>query len=132
MDDGPKAEEEAPEIDTEGGSLFKEDGVNLVHKAAKNLTEDKESAKLREKLAIQKEKHRIYGKVLKTQKGLGESDSDEEGASSVDKFLERMRQQAEEKAHAFDSMDQEAEQEAAAQAKKVQKRKVCKRILRNF
>jgi hypothetical protein len=29
-------------------------------------------------------------------------------------------------------MDQEAEQEAAAQAKKVQKRKVCKRILRNF
>lgn len=130
MDDDPKADEpEESNIDTEGGNLFKEDGVNIVHKAATNLTEDKQTAKIREKLELQKEKHRIYNKVLKTQKGLGESDSDEEG-SGVDNFLERMRQQAEKKARAFDSMDQEAEQEAAAQAKKVQQRKVCTRTTR--
>ncbi|KAI6190497.1 U4/U6.U5 tri-snRNP-associated protein 1 [Aphelenchoides bicaudatus] len=122
MDNGSKNEEaDEPFIDTEGGTLFKEDGVRIVHKAAKNLTQDKETSKLREKLELQKEKHRIYGKVLKATKGLGES-SDEEDGGGVNDFLERMRQLAEKKASDFDSMDQEAEQEAVAQQKKAKQR----------
>lgn len=117
----PSDEQAENVVRDDGGVLFKEDGVEIVHKAAKNLTEDKESSKVREKLELQKEKHRIYGKVLKAQKGLGESDSEDEGG--VDNFLERMRAQAEKKAQAFDSLDQEAEQEAALAAKKAQQRK---------
>lgn len=107
-------------IDTEGGTLFKEDGISIVHKAAKSLTVEKESTKAREKLEVHKEKHRIYDKVLKAQKGLGELDTGDEGG--VDSFLEKMRQ-AEKKARDFDSMDQEAEQEAKAQQKRGPRKK---------
>jgi hypothetical protein len=108
----------------DGGILFKEDGVEIVHKAADSITEDKEAAKLREKLELQKEKHRIYGKVLKAEKGLADSD-DEDGG--VDDFLERMREQAQKKAQAFDSLDQEAEHDAAVQQKTKQRKEARKK-----
>jgi hypothetical protein len=92
-------ENESPEKveRADGGVVFKEDGVEIVHKAAQNLTEDKKAEKMREKLQTQKDKHRIYGKVLGAQKGLADSDSDNDDGG-VDNFLDRMRAEAEKKA----------------------------------
>jgi hypothetical protein len=115
------AAEESTEVDVNGERLFKEDGVEIVHKPSKNWQDDKEEQKMREKLAIQKEKHRIYNKLLTAEKGLG--DSDEEETGGVDNFVEKMRLQAQKKAQQFDDMDEDAEKEAVKQPKPKRKPK---------
>lgn len=116
VDSGPtstpaEGDEDAPKLG-EGEKLFTEDGVKIVHKAAKNLVGEKESAKMREKLETAKQKRIVQTRVLKVTKGLAESSSDEEGGAEAwverSRRLEEERRRAEEKRRLLDEMDEEA------------------------
>lgn len=66
----------------EGEELFKEDGVNIVHKAPKNWGHEKASTKIKEKIETQKQKRIVESRVFKVNKGLANSDSEDETASA--------------------------------------------------
>jgi len=107
-----EGDEDAPKL-AEGEKLFTEDGVKIVHKAAKSLVSEKESAKIREKLETAKQKRGVQSRVLKVTKGLAES-SDEEVSGGAEAWVERTRRleeerkRAEEKRRLLDEMDEEA------------------------
>jgi len=80
-----------------------------VHRPPENLKDQAYVQKLREKIAMQKEKRKIQDK-LRNVKTLGESDSDEEGAANwvkKSRKIEADKQQAEKMAKLLEDMDQE-------------------------
>ncbi|KAL3986047.1 SART-1 family protein [Acanthocheilonema viteae] len=104
MDDGPK------EREVEGSEgiekIYKEDGMEFVHKKAEHLGEKKRAEEMREKLLVARDKRKLYEKVLKA-KPLADSDSEDDVASWVAKNreLEEERKRAEERAKILDDMD---------------------------
>ena len=61
-----------------GEKIFVEDGVEIVHKAAKNRKQEREQESLKERVEVQKQRRQVYSKVLKTNRTLAESDSEGE------------------------------------------------------
>ncbi|VDM96675.1 unnamed protein product [Thelazia callipaeda] len=103
LDDGPKGQ------DLQGTStekLYKEDGMEFVHKKAEHLGDKKKAEEIREKLQVARHKRKLYEKVLKV-KGLADSDSEEGASAWVEKNrkLEEERKRAEERAKILDDMD---------------------------
>ncbi|CAD5225951.1 unnamed protein product [Bursaphelenchus okinawaensis] len=113
--------EDADDDGEDGEKVYNIDGVEIHHKKAESLTNKKEQEKLKEKIAVQKEKHKIYNKVLKVKKGLADSDSDED----VDSWLDKSRKAAEK----FDEMDEIAEKAAEEEMKKIKAKP--KRIIKS-
>lgn len=72
-----------------GETIFTEDGVEIVHKAAKNWKDEKEGSLLKERLELQKQKRQIYSTVLKTNRTLAEPDFDDD----VDRKTDSMRRE---------------------------------------
>uniref|UniRef100_A0A1I7W4R8 U4/U6.U5 tri-snRNP-associated protein 1 n=1 Tax=Loa loa TaxID=7209 RepID=A0A1I7W4R8_LOALO len=110
--------------------VYKEDGMEFVHKKAEHLGEKKRADEMREKLSVARDKRKLYEKVLKV-KPLAESDSDEDAASWVAKNreLEEERKRAEERAKILDDMDADfgvnaliSEENKVKQIKKTKKR----------
>lgn len=105
IDSGPKIRESETEI---GVKIVVEDGVEIHHKAAKSLTEEKQADKIKERLDIQAQKRKVYSKVLKT-KGLAESDSEDDSATAwieKNRKLEENKRKAQEKAKMLDELDE--------------------------
>ena len=83
---------DAPKDD---GRILGSDGTRFHHKPAKNITEDKKSEKIREKLEKRKKRRDIDSKLSRV-KGLGESD----GEDDVKSWVKRSRKIHKEKAKA--------------------------------
>uniref|UniRef100_A0A1I7RX34 U4/U6.U5 tri-snRNP-associated protein 1 n=1 Tax=Bursaphelenchus xylophilus TaxID=6326 RepID=A0A1I7RX34_BURXY len=114
VEEPPKAPEgdEGNEDDTNADDekVYNEDGIEIHHKKAESWTEKREQEKLREKIQTQKEKQKIYSKVLKVKKGLADSDEEED----LDSWLEKSRKAAER----FDEMDEIVEKAAEEETKR--------------
>uniref|UniRef100_A0A0R3S044 U4/U6.U5 tri-snRNP-associated protein 1 n=1 Tax=Elaeophora elaphi TaxID=1147741 RepID=A0A0R3S044_9BILA len=104
LDSGPKEREVEGSEDVE--KVYKEDGMEFVHKKAEHMGEKKRAEEMREKLSVARDKRKLYEKVLKA-KPLADSDSEEDTASWVAKNreLEEERKRAEERAKILDDMD---------------------------
>ncbi|KAK6753548.1 hypothetical protein RB195_012877 [Necator americanus] len=103
VDDTPKTRE------TEDGlTVHVEDGLEFRHKKPENWSEKKKDAELKEKLEVAKKKRIIYEKLL-SEKGLAESDSDDDTSEWVTKMrkIEEEKKRAEERAKMLDAMDEE-------------------------
>lgn len=74
--------------------VFTEHGIEIVHKAPKNWSEEKRSKDIKDKLDTRKKQREVYSKVLKAKKTLGD-ESDEE-ISDTKKWVERNRKLEEE------------------------------------
>ncbi|KAI6219593.1 U4/U6.U5 tri-snRNP-associated protein 1 [Aphelenchoides fujianensis] len=126
-DSAAKAGDDAEEsqlIAGPGEEIFKEDGVEIVHKPSKNWSDTKTEEKIREKVEIQKQKHKIYSKVLTAAKGL--ADSDDEAEQDVDNWWESAKARAQKVAQDLDDLDQNAEAEAAALKRKLAKERAAR------
>ncbi|XP_064600247.1 U4/U6.U5 tri-snRNP-associated protein 1-like [Liolophura sinensis] len=97
---------EIPSGDTGNGATKAED--EDVHVPAINLSELRQTQKLREKMDLQKEKRRISSKLSRV-KTLGESDSDDDAKNWVKKSrkLEKEKAMAEKRAKMLEEMDEE-------------------------
>ncbi|KIH57841.1 SART-1 family protein [Ancylostoma duodenale] len=103
VDDTPKTRE-----GEDGATVHVEDGFEFRHKKPENWSDKKRDAEMKEKLEIAKKKRHVYEKVL-VEKGLAESDSDDDAADWVAKMrrLEEEKKRAEERAKMLDAMDEE-------------------------
>lgn len=92
----------------EGLSRIKDDWGEFYHKPATNISDKTEAEKLRDRLKEKKEKRAIEGKLRKL-KTLGESDSEDDINSWVDKNrkAEISKKEAAKRAKMLDEMDQE-------------------------
>ncbi|VDK88079.1 unnamed protein product [Litomosoides sigmodontis] len=104
IDSEPKEREVEGSEGTE--KIYKEDGMEFVHKKAEHLGEKKRAEEMREKLMVARDKRKLYEKVLKV-KPLADSDSEEDTVLWVAKNreLEEERKRAEERAKILDDMD---------------------------
>ncbi|ODM89593.1 U4/U6.U5 tri-snRNP-associated protein 1 [Orchesella cincta] len=95
------------EREQEAETFWKEK-QDFVHAPAVNLTEKLKSEKLREKLALRREKRRLEEKLAES-KGLADSDSDDDASAWVRKQKEAVQQKllAEKKAKELDELDSE-------------------------
>lgn len=118
MDEKQPEQAETVELPDGDERVINEDGIEIHHKAARNLTAEKEEEKLREKIRTQKEKQAVYGKVLKAKKGLADSDSEDD----VDAWLEKSRREAAK----YDELDAALE-DSAIIVKKPKKRPTTSR-----
>ncbi|KAL3067946.1 hypothetical protein niasHT_037936 [Heterodera trifolii] len=97
--------------DGSGEKVFTEHGIEIVHKAPKNWTEERHGKELKEKLDTRKKQRDVYTKVLKAKRTLGE-ESDEEKGADLAKWVEKSRKleeemrKAEQKAKLLDEMDE--------------------------
>ncbi|KAI6237125.1 hypothetical protein M3Y95_00232100 [Aphelenchoides besseyi] len=117
--DEPSTTEESVTETQPGETLFKEDGVEIVHKPSKNWSDTKSEEKIREKLEIQKQKHKIFSKLITTGKGLADDSDEEEG---VDDWWEKAKARAQKVAQSLDDIDQTAEAEGIALKQKLEKK----------
>lgn len=95
------------EREKEGETFWKEK-KDFIHAPAENLTEKRETEKLRERLALRKEKRRLETKLLES-KGLADEDSDDDASAWVRKQKEAVEQKllAEKRARELDELDNE-------------------------
>ena len=110
---GPKettsSKSEAPsDPNAEGLSRIKDDWGEFYHKPATNISDKTEAEKLRNRLKEKKEKRAIESKLRKL-KTLGESDSEDDVNSWVNKNrkAENSKKEAAKRAKVLDEMDQE-------------------------
>ncbi len=78
------------EREKEGETFWKEK-QDFVHAPAENITQKREAEKIREKLALRKEKRRLETRLLES-KGLADSDSDDDASAWVRKQKEAVQQ----------------------------------------
>lgn len=78
------------EREKEGETFWKEK-QDFVHAPAENITQKREAEKIREKLALRKEKRRLETRLLES-KGLADSDSDDDASAWVRKQKETVQQ----------------------------------------
>ncbi|XP_042862737.1 U4/U6.U5 tri-snRNP-associated protein 1-like [Penaeus japonicus] len=105
------AKTEGDEEEGKGEDMEQRSGTStldeFVHKPAENLAQKLQVEKLREKIALQREKRRIKEKLKKV-KTLGESDSDEESASAwvkKSRIIQKEKAAAEKRSKMLEELD---------------------------
>ncbi|KAK0412728.1 hypothetical protein QR680_006372 [Steinernema hermaphroditum] len=119
VDDGPKIRES--ESGDPNEKVVVEDGFEFVHKPADSWTAANKETKVKERLEAAKASRKIKNKVLTQQKGLADSESDDESAASwvaKSRQLEEERKRAAEKAKELDALDEENEEASRIEEEK--------------
>uniref|UniRef100_A0A0K0EJC8 SART-1 family protein n=1 Tax=Strongyloides stercoralis TaxID=6248 RepID=A0A0K0EJC8_STRER len=115
-DSGKKNE---PKVGKDGETIIIENGVEIHCKPSENLAHKQEVEKIKEKLETSKRKRKVYEKVLKKDKGLAESDSDED----VSNWLEKTKNKILSKESAYDELDEELAVAGKLESEKLKKKK---------
>ncbi|CEF60883.1 U4/U6.U5 tri-snRNP-associated protein 1 [Strongyloides ratti] len=108
-----------PKIGKNGEKIIIENGVEIHCKPSENLTLKKESEKIKERLETNKRKRHVYEKVLKKDKGLADSDSDED----VNNWLEKTKSKILSKESAYDELDEQLVNAGKIESEKLKKKK---------
>uniref|UniRef100_A0A0N4Z4P7 U4/U6.U5 tri-snRNP-associated protein 1 n=1 Tax=Parastrongyloides trichosuri TaxID=131310 RepID=A0A0N4Z4P7_PARTI len=107
-------------VGNDGEKIIVKDGIEIHHKPAENLAAKKETEKIKERLEVSKRKRQVYEKVLKKDKGLADSDSDDDVAN----WLEKTKEKVIPKISTYDELDDEITNVGKIESDKLKKRKI--------